>query len=99
MNKCLCDKCGAEFELTPHHKTEGDLDIVYIQCSYCNEEYLVSVTDSVLREAIEKYLDTMKQARTVVDAKTSDELARTARQMKAENHIRCKELIEKYKNG
>ena len=98
VNKCVCDKCGAEFDVTPRHKADGDLDIVYLVCPHCEEEYLVSVTDSVFREAIEKCRELMVKASTATDAETSDKLARMARVMKTENHNRCKALIEEYKN-
>ena len=98
MNKCLCNKCGAEFDVAPRHKADGDLDIVYLVCPHCNEEYLVSITDSVLREAIGKCRELMVKASTTTDAETSDKLARMSRVMKTENHNRCRALVEEYKN-
>lgn len=94
--KLICNKCGADFAAEPLKRQEGDFDIVYIQCPHCKEEYLVSVTDSVLRDAISRYLSIMEKARTTADAETSMHLAETARQMKESNLKRCFELMAKY---
>ena len=96
-NKCICDQCGAEFNVAPHQRTEGDLDIVYLQCPHCKQEYLVSITDSVLRDAIVEYNKIMLKARTTTDTEVSDDLARKAREMKNNNLLRSRELKSQYK--
>lgn len=95
MSYCLCDKCGAEFACTPHHRTEGDFEIVYIQCDKCKEEYIVSITDSVLRSAIERY---QRIAKTIADGKTSEYLLICARKLMEKNHKRSCELKQEYEN-
>ena len=91
-----CNQCGAEFELTLRHRADGDLDITYIQCPFCNEEYLVSVTDSVLRDAISEHRKLADSIKTAADAETSMKLAESARQMYESNNLRCFELMAKY---
>ena len=97
MNTCICDKCGAEFDITPRHKSDGDLDIMYFHCPHCNEEYLVSVTDSVLRDQIAEYGRLIHKIQTVADPETSDKLVMKAREMKNANLYRNRELMAKYK--
>jgi len=95
--KLICNQCGADFAVEPLKRQEGDFDIVYIQCPHCKEEYLVSVTDSVLRNAIDRYLSVMEKARTTADAEASMRLTETARQMKESNSRRCFELMAEYR--
>ena len=99
MNKCICDKCGAEFDITPRQRSDGDLDIIYFVCPHCNEEYLVSVTDSVLRDHIAEYGKLMGKLRTVADPETSDKLLIKAHEMKQANHQRSRELMAAAKDG
>ena len=96
MSYCLCDKCGAEFACTPHKRIEGDLEIIYIQCEKCKEEYIVSITDSVLRTAIDRY---QRIAKTIADGKTSEYLVQCARKLMERNHAKCRALREEYENN
>ena len=97
--KIYCDKCGAEFPLSLQERKEGDLDITFIQCPHCREEYLVSVTDSVLRDAIKEHQGLMDKVRTATDAETSNRLIEAAREMKENNLKRCSELMIEYHTG
>jgi len=92
----LCDKCGSEFPVELFKRKDGDLDIAYLKCPHCNEEFLVSVTDSVLRSAIDSYKELFRKIRETTDAKTSAEIAEAARQMKENNSRRCLELMTEY---
>ena len=95
-SKIYCNKCGAEFSLSILERKEGDLDVTYIQCPHCKEEYLVSVTDSILRDAIQEHNRLMEKARTAADEDASTQLAETARRMKENNSRRCFELMAEY---
>jgi len=97
--KIYCDKCGADFILSLQERKEGDLDITFIQCPHCHEEYLVSVTDSVLRDAIKEHQGLMDKVRTATDAETSNRLIEAAREMKENNLKRCSELMIEYHTG
>ena len=92
MAKCICDKCGAEFEITPHRRIDGDIEIVFLKCTSCGEEYLVSVTDSVLRDAIEEYKRRTDAALAAADPATSEALFIEARKINDDNLRRCREL-------
>jgi len=94
-----CDKCGGEFSIELLKRKDGDLDIAYLKCPHCNEEFLVSVTDSVLRSAIDNYRELSRKIRESTDAKTSAEIAEAARQMKNRNEQRCSALIAEYKEN
>lgn len=98
MSKILCNKCGAEFDVTLYERKDGDLDITYIQCPHCDEEYLVSVTDGVLRNAVEECRCLFEKAQAVADTDTSEKLMEAARQMKDNNSKRCFELMAEYRN-
>lgn len=94
MSYCLCDKCGAEFHCSPHTRYEGDLEITYIQCEKCKEEYIVSITDSVLRASIDRY---QRIAKTIADGKTSEYLVTMARKLMVKNHAKSCALREEYR--
>jgi len=96
MSYCLCDKCGAEFACTPHTRNEGDLEIIYIQCDKCKEEYIVSITDSVLRAGIERY---RRITKTIADGKSSETLLMCARMLMEKNHAKFRKLKEEYDNN
>lgn len=47
---CICDSCGKEFVITKLDKiAEGELDITYFQCPYCEKVSLVLVEDAIAR--------------------------------------------------
>lgn len=54
MNKgvCKCDKCQREIHINPQVKKNDDLEITYFECPGCHEEYVIIVTDSMLRKMI-----------------------------------------------
>ena len=55
MAKITCDHCGAEMDFAPLYYREGDLEITCMRCGNCATEYVSAVTDSALREDIERY--------------------------------------------
>lgn len=95
----LCDKCGGEFPIELFKRKDGDLDIAYLKCPHCNEEFLVSVTDSVLRSAIDNYKELSRKIRETTDANTSAEITEAARQMKNRIEQRCSTLIAEYREN
>lgn len=52
--KINCDNCNAEVNKEPLKKHFGDLEITYLICEECSMEYVIIITDSYLREKIEK---------------------------------------------
>lgn len=95
--KLICNKCTEAFVMKLSLRTEGELEITSFRCPHCNEEYVVAVTDSALREAIHDYDTMLEEARTATDAETSGALTETARQMKEANTKRRFELMAEYK--
>ena len=47
-----CDACGCAFEPKAMMERDGDIEYTFFRCSYCGKAYMVSVTDSALRESI-----------------------------------------------
>ena len=66
MAKITCDHCGAEMDFAPLYYREGDLEITCMRCGNCTKEYVSAVTDSALREDIERY---KRMAKMMADRK------------------------------
>lgn len=56
-NDVVCNICKKEFPLTPGLFStlyEGDLHVDYFSCPFCGEKYLAFVSDSEMRELVQK---------------------------------------------
>lgn len=94
MMNMICNVCKRNAEVPkPLKRTEGDLEIGYIVCPSCSQEYIISVTDPALRKQIKKYLRLSAKIRKG-NAKISS--YQEAEKLKTENVTRSKELIEQY---
>ena len=51
-----CVHCGCAFEPKPLTEADGEIEYTFFRCDYCGKAYMVSVTDSVLREGIAEYV-------------------------------------------
>ena len=47
-----CDQCGCAFKPELISERDADIEYTFFRCSYCGKAYMVSVTDSALRESI-----------------------------------------------
>ena len=89
-----CDHCGCAFKPELISKSDGDIECSFFRCSYCGKAFLVSVTDSVLRESIGVYNSLVKKNR---NNPLPDSERIRMRELK-ENNIRMeKELRSQYK--
>ena len=47
-----CDQCGCAFKPELISEWDEDIEYTFFRCLYCGKAYMVSVTDSALRESI-----------------------------------------------
>ena len=47
-----CDNCQIEINQEPQKRVHGDIEITYLFCEECYSEYVITVTDSKLRQMI-----------------------------------------------
>ena len=50
-----CGRCGCAFVPEPLEERDGDIEFAFFRCSFCGKAYMVSVTDSQLRDSIAEY--------------------------------------------
>ena len=61
-----CDSCLHEFKADIKTRQQGELEITYVICPKCNEEYILMVTDEKLRRLQGVARLAMLKARTTV---------------------------------
>jgi transposase-like protein len=90
----ICNVCHKKAEISkPEKRRDGDLEIHYIACPHCHQEYVIAVTDPALRKNIKKYL----RLRQVIKAgKPRISAYREADQLHSANVERSRQLIEGY---
>ncbi|MBR0161891.1 MAG: hypothetical protein IJQ02_11495 [Oscillospiraceae bacterium] len=90
----ICNVCRKRAEIEePKIRTEGDLEIQYVGCPSCGQEYIVSVTDAELRGGVEKYI---KRLQAIKTGKMNPHFYRETERLHKENTRRCRELIQVY---
>ena len=87
----ICNVCKEQTEIDkPVVRKEDDLEIQYITCPHCHQEYIIAVTDPALRKDIKKY----KRLRQVIrSGKARVATYREAERQKEANVLRSRELI------
>ena len=93
MDRIRCDYCGCAFTPEFHTAVDGDIEYTFFRCGFCGKAYMVSVTDSCLREGIAEYVRLAE--------KNSEERLPEADQfrlqeLKAANVARARQLKEMY---
>lgn len=89
MNKIICDTCKKEISPSMQSLKSGDLEYTFFTCGSCGMLYVVSVTDSALRESIRRYKKIIKGINRGVAA---SQMQRYAHNKLEENAQRSKEL-------
>lgn len=75
--KCVCDKCGHEFEVSRVNIEEirrGDITVQYFRCPACLAKYHICTTDSVMRRLIRKRLEIQNEIAVSPSARKSHRL-------------------------
>ncbi|MBQ9685430.1 MAG: hypothetical protein IJV41_02625 [Oscillospiraceae bacterium] len=92
--KTICNVCRKRTDIgKPDIRTEGDLEIQYITCPSCGQEYIVAVTDPGLRKQIKSY-DRLQQK--IKNGNAAVGVYRKAEELHQENVMRCQQLIAQY---
>ena len=90
----ICNVCRKRADIEkPASRTEGELQIQYITCPECGQEYIVAVTDPALRKEIKRYI---RLKRLIKKGNAAAGAYRDAEKLKAANASRCRELITGY---
>ena len=82
MDRIRCDYCGCAFTPEFHTAVDGDIEYTFFRCGFCGKAYMVSVTDSCLREGIAEYVRLAEKNRL--------------QELKAANVARARQLKEMY---
>ena len=94
MMETICNVCRKKAEIEmPQIRQEGDLEIQYITCQHCGQEYVIAVTDPELRKDIQKY---MRLQQIIRSGKGRVSTYREAESLHTANVKRSRELIEEY---
>ena len=88
-----CDACGCAFEPEALTEQDGDIEFTFFRCGYCGKAYMVSVTDSKLRESIAEYVRLAEANRK---ERLSERRQRRMQKLKAENVRMARELRRTY---
>lgn len=88
-----CDACGCAFVPEPKTRREGEIEYSFFNCDYCGKEYIVSVTDTALRQSIRKY---RSLAEKLKNKPLSEETLREVTALKDANTKRAAELRQMY---
>ena len=84
----ICNACRKQTDVEkPKLRTEGELQIQYITCPDCGQEYIVAVTDP------ERYI---RLQRLIKKGNATVATYRDAEKVKAANASRCRDLITEY---
>lgn len=90
----ICNACRKRTKILELNKRmEGDLEIQYITCSTCGQEYIVSLTDQALRVSLEEY-DRLRKVIKAGNAPVGT--YHKVEQLHKENTKRCQQLIQAY---
>lgn len=90
----ICNACRKRTDIEkPKLRTEGELQIQYITCPDCGQEYIVAVTDPDLRKDIKRYI---RLQRMIKKGNATVATYRDAEKVKAANASRCRDLITEY---
>lgn len=93
MSKTICDKCGRKFTIKLHTKDKDNLEITYLECPKCHEQYIVNVTDEQLKADINKAIELRNK---ILQNSNDKEAIRDYYILKNKNCIRKKQLKEEY---
>ena len=88
-----CDACGCAFAPKALSERDGDIEYTFFRCDYCGKAYMVSVTDSKLRESIARYV---RLAKTNEKERLSERRQRRMQKLKAANVRMARELRRTY---
>ncbi len=88
-----CDACGCGFEPEALTERDGDIEYTFFRCGYCGKAYMVSVTDSRLRESIAQYV---RLAEANKKDRLSERRQRRMQKLKEENVRMARELRRTY---
>ena len=93
MTEVSCDVCAGVFTPDIVKERKADLEYQYFCCPYCNNPYLISVTDEELRDGIRKYLAVGKRIRKEGSRR---ELVDESSKLLHQNVRRSRELLSMY---
>lgn len=89
-----CNECGRIINnAKPKQKKTGDIEYLYLQCARCKEVYIISATDTELREDIKRFKETVMAAR---DRKLTEKEMKEAQELLQANVARNREIKEKF---
>lgn len=90
-----CNKCRRIIGKTnPKWKKTGDIEYYYLQCNWCKEVYVISATDTALRNDIKRYKE-MTEKTTHGRKLTEKELSKAKELFKA-NMERNREIKKQH---
>jgi hypothetical protein len=96
-----CDECKTDFVTDVKTYVDGDLEITYFRCPECLRSYLVSVTDSSVRNNIEEHrrlsdMLTNERKKKKPDAELVASWLERMRNLREYNLTRSHSLKQKY---
>lgn len=91
--KVRCNACGCAITPVLHEVRSGEYELMFFECPFCHEKYVISVTDEELRKSI-------AECHALKEANDEDQLSAEEKQRMVEllvlNRQRSKELRELY---
>ena len=95
-SRICCSSCGQVIKVTMEKKVDGDIESIFFSCPECGAKYLVSVTDTSLRNRVQEYVQPAirnRQRRLPVEQQI------LMQELKALNMKRGRELQRMYPMG
>lgn len=92
-----CNECGRIISnVKPKWKKAGDIEYYYLQCARCGAVYIISATDTGLREDIKRFKEIVMTAR---DRELTEKEMKEAQELLQANVARNREIKERYPLG
>ena len=88
-----CDNCGAECAFAPQTRVDGAYEVGYMRCGSCGNDVIAYVSDTALRESIQRY---QLMANMIRGGEVTERLIRSAQRLKSQNVARSRKLREEY---
>lgn len=93
--KIRCNRCTVSFTPRPKIEFEGDLQAVIFECPTCHKKYIATVSDSELRNEIERWANLNKEyANTDRGDEENERLRKELDELKEKNIQRGRELTK-----
>lgn len=91
-----CDKCQRIINRAkPKWKKVGDIEYYYLKCWHCKAVYVVSATDTALRQDIKRFVKMQEWQRSAPEKQTEGQLQEAQELLRA-NVARNREIKEQY---